>query len=222
MGTEWNAWQLMVKGGPLMWPIFICSLAALTIFVEKLFYFSSVTANITALKRRVFECIKENKLKEAIVICEQVNSPVAKIIKAGLIKAGTGSSEIRMSMEEVGAFEIPKLERRLNALATIAHTALLLGFLGTVVGMAQTFHAIEVRSASMSPVTPGDLAGGIWQALLTTIFGLCVAIPAFLAYNYCISRVNDFILKMEKAAVDLVGMLSNLSDTADVSKEQQF
>jgi biopolymer transport protein ExbB len=214
MGTgEMNAWQLMIKGGPIMWPIFLCSLAALTFFIEKLFYFASISTDIAGLKQKIFQCVQENRLKDAIVICEQNNSPVAKIIKAGVIKSGTGRHEIKESIEEVSLVEIPKLEKRLNAMATIAHTALLLGFLGTVVGMAQVFQAIEARSLSMNPVTAGDLAGGIWQALLTTIFGLCVAIPSFLAYNYCTGRVNDFVVKMEKAATEVVNMLSHLSET---------
>ena len=214
MGTgETNAWQLMIKGGPIMWPIFLCSLAALTLFIEKQFYFVSIATDLIDLKQKIFQCVKENKLKDAIVICEQNSSPVAKIIKAGIIKSGAGRHEIKGSIEEVSLVEIPKLEKHLSAMATIAHTSLLLGLLGTVVGMAHVFQAIEMRSASMNPVTAGDLAGGIWQALLTTIFGLCVAIPAFLAYNYCISRVNDFVVKMEKAGTEIVNMLSYLSDT---------
>jgi biopolymer transport protein ExbB len=213
MGTdELSAWQLMTKGGPIMWPIFVCSVAALTLFIEKLLYFGSISTNVAELKRKIFECIKENRLKEAVVICEQSNSPVAKVMKAGIMRAGAERAEIRESIEEVSVFEIPKLEKRLNALAAIAHTSLLLGLLGTVVGMANIFHTIESRSASMAPATAGDLAGGIWQALLTTMFGLCVAIPTFLAYNYCLNRVNDFIVKMEKGAAELVGMLAHLSD----------
>jgi biopolymer transport protein ExbB len=213
MGSgDLQAWQLLVKGGPIMVPIFLCSVIALTLFVEKLLYFASVSTDIADLKGKIFECLKDNKLKNAIVICEQNNSPVAKIMKAGLIRSGAGRAEIKESMEEAGLFEIPKLEKRLNALSTIAHTSLLLGFLGTVVGMAEVFHSIEMRSASMMPLTIGDLAGGIWQALVTTIFGLCVAIPTFLAYNYCVSRVNDHIVKMERAAAELVTMLSHLSE----------
>ena len=213
MGTgDLHAWQMMIKGGPIMWPIFLCSVVALTLFVEKLFYFASIATNTAELKSKIFKNIKENRLKEAIVICEQSNSPVAKIMKAGILRSGGDREEIRASIEEIGLLEIPKLEKRLNALATIAYTALLLGFLGTVVGMANVFHAIEVRSASMNPVTAGDLAAGIWQALLTTIFGLCVAIPSFLAYNYCVSRVNDFVGKMERAAVELVNVLAHVSE----------
>jgi biopolymer transport protein ExbB len=213
MGTgEMNAWQLMIKGGPLMWPILLCSLMATAIFIEKFLYFSSVSTNIGDLKRKVFDSVKENKLKEAIIICEQNNSPVAKILKAGLVRSGASRHQIRESIEEVSLYEIPKLEKRLPVLATVAHTAVLLGFLGTVVGMASIFRVIELRSASLAPATPGDLAGGIWQALLTTMFGLCVAIPAFLAYNYGTGRVDDFVTKMEKAATELVNLLSHLSD----------
>jgi len=210
---EMSALQLMVKGGPLMWPILICSLAATAIFIEKMLYFSSITTNVTDLKRRVFDSVRDNKLKDAIIICEQNNSPVAKILKAGLIRSGANREQIKASIEEGALSEVPRMEKRLRALMTVAHTALLLGFLGTVVGIADVFRVIELRSASMSPATPVDLAGGIWQALLTTMFGLCVAIPAFLAYNYGASRVDDFVAKMEKAAAEIINLLSNLSDT---------
>ena len=110
-------------------------------------------------------------------------------------------------------FEIPKLESRLGALATIAHISTLLGLLGTVTGMTASFHTIQVRAASLNPVTPGDLAGGIGEALLTTVACLLVAIPTFVAYNYCVNRINHFILDMERAATELVNFMCQITET---------
>ena len=206
-----NAWQLIIQGGPLMWPILLCSLSGLAIFVQKLFYFSSISVDVIGIKARVFELVKQNKLRDAIVLCEQSSSPVAKIMKAGIVQYGSSRDEIKEAMEDTSLYEIPKMEKNLSALSTIAHIAPLLGLLGTMVGMTASFHAIQLRSASMNPITSSDVAGGIWQALLTTIFGLFVAIPTLLAFNYCVSRVNRFVVDMERAATEIVNLLSHLS-----------
>ncbi len=211
---EMNAWQLMVQGGPLMWPILLCSLTGLAIFIQKLFYFSSISTDIAQIKMRVFDLIKQNKLKDAIVLCEQNSSSVAKVIKAGIVKYGASRDEIKEAMEDVSLFEIFKLEKYLHVLSTIAHVTPLFGLLGTVMGMTVSFQAIQLRSASMNPVTSSDVAGGIWQALLTTIFGLFVAIPALLAFNYCVGRVNSFVIEMERAATEVVNLLSHLSESS--------
>ena len=109
---QMSAWQLMIKGGPLMAPIVVCSLVALAIFIEKFFYFSFISTNIMELQNKIFELVKQNKLKEAMVICEQNNSPVAKIMKVGIVKYGASPADIKMAMEGVGLCEIPKLEKR--------------------------------------------------------------------------------------------------------------
>jgi biopolymer transport protein ExbB len=116
-------------------------------------------------------------------------------------------------MEDVSLFEIPLLEKRFTALGTIAHVAPLLGLLGTVTGMAASFHTIQVRAAAMNPVTPGDLAGGIGEAMMTTVAGLVVAIPTYVAYNYLVSRVNNFVREMEHAGTELLNLLCHILET---------
>lgn len=214
MGGIWemNAWKLIKAGGPIMAPILLCSLFALGIVIEKLIYFSLIKTNVPQLKAKVFGLVKNNKIKEAVQICDASRSPVAKVFKAGLIRFGASRETIKESMEDASLFEIPKLESRLSALATIAHICPLLGLLGTVTGMTASFYTIQVRAASLNPVTPGDLAGGIGEALLTTVGGLMVAIPTFVAYNYCVSRVNSFILEMERGATELVNFMCQITE----------
>ncbi len=215
MGSIWgmNAWELIKMGGPLMVPILLCSLFALGIVIEKLIHFSMVQTNVAQLKINVFGLLKDNKIKEAVRLCDASPSPVAKILKAGILKFGAPREEIKESMEDASLFEIPKLENRLGALGTIAHISPLLGLLGTVTGMTTCFHTIQVRAASLNPVTPGDLAGGIGEALITTVAGLMVAIPTFVAYNYCVSRINRFTLDMERAATELVNLMCHMTET---------
>lgn len=210
---EMSPIKLIQAGGPIMIPIILCSLFALAIVIEKIIYFSLIRTDTKSLKQNVFEQIKNNKIKEAIHSCEENKSPVGKILKAGIIKFGSSREEIKENIEDVSLYEIPRMESKLPALATIAHISPLLGLLGTVTGMTASFHTIQVRAASLNPVTPGDLAGGIGEALLTTVAGLMVAIPAYVAYNYLVNRINGFVLEMERAATELVNFMCQVTDS---------
>jgi len=217
---EINAGQLILRGGPVMVPIILCSVFALAIILEKLIYFSSIHTDTNKLKQQVFELIKQDRIKDALQLCNQNRSPVAKILKAGILKFGHPREDIKEAIEDISLFEIPNLEKRFTALATIAHITPLLGLLGTVTGMTDTFHTIQQRSSSLNPITPGDLAGGIWEALLTTVAGLMVAIPTYVAYRYLISRVNALVLEMERAGTELVNFLGHLSTSQSTESTQ--
>lgn len=216
MGTEgvWeiNAWKLFFMGGPLMWPILLCSIISLTIIIEKMSYLRSIGGDVQKLKRQVYEMIKNNKIKEAVEHCDNQKTPVAKVYKAALLKFGSSREEIKENIDEVSLFEVPQLEARLSGLATIGHVSPLLGLLGTVVGMLTCFQTIQVKAAAMSPLTPGDLAGGVAQALITTIAGLVVAIPTFIFYNYFISRINRIVLDMERAGTEITNRISQITE----------
>ncbi len=195
-----------------MWPILLCSIFAVSIVIEKLMYFAAITTDTQQLKQTLFDLVKANNIKEAIALCESNHSPLAKILKSGIVKFGSSREEIKESMEEVSLFEIPKLEKKLSALATIAHMSPLLGLLGTVTGIAGSFYSIQIQSNAMNPLTLAGLAGGVWEALITTAAGLLVAIPAFVSYNYLVNRVNTFVLEMERGATELVNLLSQISE----------
>lgn len=211
---EMNAFAVIRLGGPLMIPLLLCSIFALGIIIEKLVYFSTIKTNVRQFKKIIFDDIKHNRIKDALEKCDLNPAPVAKIMKAGIIKFGSSRDEIKESMEDASLFEIPKLESRLGALATIAQVSPLLGLLGTVTGMTSCFYTIQIRAASLNPVAPGDLAGGIGEALLTTIAGLLVAIPAYVSYNYFVTRTNQFTLEMERGATELVNYMTQLTETS--------
>ena len=208
---EMNAVTLIKAGGPLMAPIVLCSIFALGIIIEKFSYFLNINSDVSELKKNVFDAIKKNKIKEAIQICDLSRSPVAKILKAGILKFGSSREEIKEHMEDMSLFEIPKLESRLAVLATIAHITPLLGLLGTVTGMTMSFYTIQARSGALQAVTSADLAGGIGQALLTTMAGLLVAIVTYVAYNYFIHRIDRFVLEMQRGAIELIHLMSHTS-----------
>lgn len=211
--------QLIMLGGPIMIPIMICSVIAIGIIIEKLFYFSKIKINAAEFKNKLFEQIKQNQFKSAIQICNTNPSPLAKVFKAGILKFGESRETIKQAMEDVSLLEIPELEKHFPALATIAHLSPLLGLLGTVLGLATCFHSIQTRTLTMNPVTPGDLAGGVWEALLTTIAGLSIAIITYVAYNYLVSRLNSMILEIERGGTELENVLCQLSENKSVSSD---
>jgi len=201
-------WQVFLAGGPVMWPILLCSIFALAIILEKFWYLNRIKIDTQKFLSDILEKMKRHEIKEALQICDSTKSPIAHILKAGILKYDRSREKIKEAIEDASLYEIPKIEKNLSALATIAHISPLLGLLGTVTGMVRCFQTIQAKTTAFHPVSPGDLAGGIWEALLTTVAGLVVAIPAFVAYNYLVSRINSFILEMEKAATELVNFLT--------------
>lgn len=203
-----SVWQVFLAGGPVMWPIFLCSVFALAIILEKIWHLHGIKIDTHQFLENILDKIKHHQIKEALEICERTNSPISHILKAGILKYDQPRQQIKEAIEDASLYEIPKLEKNLTTLATIAHISPLLGLLGTVTGMVRCFQTIQAKTSTLHPVSAGDLAGGIWEALLTTVAGLIVAIPTFVAYNYLVSCINNFILEMEKAATELVNFLT--------------
>lgn len=209
-------WEFMQKGGPIMWPILLCSVIAFAIVIERLIQLRRAQIDTKSFMGQISKSLKRNKIMEALEVCGKAQGPIANILKAGILKHDRPRQEIREAIEDASVHEVPRLERNLPVLATVAHVAPLLGLLGTVTGMVAAFQVIQSKSSSVAPVNPGDLAGGIWEALLTTVFGLCVAIPTFVAYNYLVSRVDGFVLDMERSATDLLNILGEKRDEYEV------
>jgi biopolymer transport protein ExbB len=203
-----NLWQIFLAGGPVMWPILICSIFALAIILEKIWHLHKIRIDTQEFLSSVLEKMKRHQVKEALEICDNTKSPISHILKAGILKYDRPRPQIKEAIEDASLYEIPRLEKNLSMLATIAHISPLLGLLGTVTGMVRCFQTIQAKATTFHPVSPGDLAGGIWEALLTTVAGLIVAIPTFIAYNYLVNRINNFILEMEKASTELINFLT--------------
>jgi biopolymer transport protein ExbB len=203
-----SLWQVLLAGGPVMWPILLCSVFAFAIILEKFLFLRKISIDTQEFLNKILDKMKRHDTKEALKICDAKPSPIANILKAGILKYDRTRQQILEAIEDASLYEIPRLQKNLSVLSTIAHISPLLGLLGTVTGMVRTFQAIQMKAALLSPVLPYDLAGGIWEALLTTVAGLIVAIPTFVAYNYLVSRVNNFILEMEKASTELVNFLT--------------
>ncbi|MFH1441099.1 MAG: MotA/TolQ/ExbB proton channel family protein [Candidatus Omnitrophota bacterium] len=203
-----SLWQLFLAGGPVMWPIFLASIFAFAIIGEKFWHLHKIKIDTQDFLNEILNKIKRHEIKEALQSCDNTKSPVAHILKAGILKYDRPRPQIIESIEDASLYEVPKLERNLPMLATISHIAPLLGLLGTVTGMVRCFQLVQAKATTLHPISPGDLAGGIWEALLTTVAGLIVAIPTYVAYNYLVSHINNFVLEMEKASTELVNFLT--------------
>ena len=205
-------WEFMQKGGPIMWPILLCSVISFAIVIERLLRLRQEQIDTKTFMEQISKSLKRNKVMEALDLCDRTGGPIAGILKAGILKHDRPRNEIREAIEDASIHEVPRLERNLPVLATVAQVAPLLGLLGTVTGLVKAFQVIESKATMLNPVNPGDLAGGIWEALLATTFGLCVAIPTYVAYNYLVSRVDGFVLDMERSATDLMNILGEKRD----------
>jgi len=181
---------------------------AFAVLLERLYHLYRARINTNKFMEEIVNVLRRNRIMEALDICDKTPGPIANILKAGIMKHDRSRPEIREAIEETALYEVPRLEKNLGVLATVAHITPLLGLLGTVIGMVRAFQVIQDKATLLQPVNPGDLAGGIWEALITTVAGLAVAIPTYVVYNYLVSRVNGFVLDMEKSATDLVNILT--------------
>lgn len=200
--------SIFLKGGIIMWPILACSIIGLTVIIDRYIVIRRATINVPAFMVRIRGMLKKKDVTGAISYCMEEKSPVANIIRKGLTKYKLGHERVKEAIENAGRQEITRLEKGLAVLASISGIAPLLGFLGTVTGMISAFMTIEDLAGSANP---GDLAGGIWEALLTTAFGLMVGIPALVFYNYFLSAVKKLVGDMETVANDVVDIIQDSS-----------
>lgn len=200
--------ELIQKGGAIMYPIILCSIIAFAVILERVYYFRKIKIDTITFMSNIESALKHNKVAESVKICEDTPGPVAAVVKAGILKYDRPRQEMREAIEDAGHQEVPGLEKHIKVLAAIAHISPLLGLLGTVTGMIKVFHAIQVKTVALNPVGTADLAGGILQALLTTVAGLIVAILAIVAYHYLEAKVQNFVLEMERSATEFINIMS--------------
>ncbi|MDY0031375.1 MAG: MotA/TolQ/ExbB proton channel family protein, partial [FCB group bacterium] len=203
--TEMQIFNVIMKGGILMIPIGLCSIVALAIIIERFFSLRRASIDTREFMDTMRQVLRQNRIQDAVEICDEVDAPMARIMRAGILKYNRTKEDIREAIEDAGHLEIPRLERYLSAMATCANIAPLLGLLGTVAGMIKAFAQIQALEGQVSP---SDLAEGIGNALVTTAAGLTVAIPTLVAYNYFVTRVENMILEMEISSSELIELLT--------------
>jgi biopolymer transport protein ExbB len=209
--------SIFLKGGMIMWFILACSIIGLTVIIDRYIVIRKARINVPAFMVRIRGMLKKKDISGAISYCMEEKSPVANIIRKGLTKYKLGHERVKEAIENAGRQEISKLEKGLAVLASISGIAPLLGFLGTVTGMISAFMTIEDLAGSANP---SDLAGGIWEALLTTAFGLMVGIPALAFYNYFLGAVKKLVGDMETVANDVVDIIQDSAASQSEFEEE--
>lgn len=196
--------DLAIKGGFMMIPIILWSLAAIYIFVERVLTINKANQSPEAFIARIKEMVLRGDVNGAKLLCSQFDSPIARMIEKGVARIGSPLKTIEASIENVAKLELFKLEKNLSILATVSGSAPMMGFLGTVIGMVSAFIAIAQEEGSVSPKL---LSSGIYTAMITTVAGLVVGIMAYLAYNYLVTRVSKVVHKMEYSAIEFIDLL---------------
>ncbi|MBX7156887.1 MAG: MotA/TolQ/ExbB proton channel family protein [Verrucomicrobiae bacterium] len=197
--------ELIQRGGFLMWPILIASAVALTIFFERWLFFRRQDLKAEEFLAGIINLVQRRQYQEALDRCEEAYGPVAQVVHAAIKHHNLPKSELREIVQEVAQLQMPRLEQHLSTLATLGYLTPLIGLLGTITGMISVFMTMQAKSGT---ATAGDLSGGIWEALLTAAAGLCVAIPTYAAYNFLVTRLNHFMRDMERAGIEIVQALS--------------
>ena len=192
-------------GGLMFWVLVLTSAVGVAVFIERVLHCHRAQINSAEFLNGVKTVLKRDNVVEALSICDATPGPVARLVKTAILNRDHGRERVREALEEAGLSEVPRLEEKLNLLATIAQVAPLMGLLGTVLGLMQVFGKMQADGLSADLPT---LSGGVWEALICTAAGLAVSIPSHAGYNYLVSRVNSIVLDMEKAATEIVNIVA--------------
>ena len=201
--------DLILRGGIFMYPIIFCSIVALAVLFERLWVLRRKNIIPEEFISQVEILLKKQKIPEALFLCQNDISSIAKIFLAGLKNTQKGMWLVKEAIEERGSREATILEKNVEILSTIANLTPLLGLLGTVSGMIKTFKAISIQGiANAAP-----LAGGIAEALITTASGLCIAIPTLVCYRLLKDKASSLVFEMEENSIRLVDLIEGCSKT---------
>jgi len=209
-------WNLMISGGPVMGLIALSSFIALIIFLERLLHLHRAQIKVDDFLNGIYTNLKNGNEVEAVSICDQTPGPAAALVRTALLHKNDEKDALVKAVEQAGIQEVPRLERRMNMLITLAQVLPLLGLLGTVLGLLEMLAVLQTGS----PLAEiGLLSGGLWHALLTTAFGLMAGIPAYAGYHFLVSRVEAIALDMEKTAGEIIYFLTHGHTTEGVTDE---
>lgn len=202
-------WWFLVKAGPVMIPIILGSIIGLAIIIEKFWKFQSIRIDTASFAETVFTFLRQGSAKSALELCAQSSrNPLARVLQAGIEKRGLPPLELEKALERIGASQVKGLEAYLGGLITIVGIEPLLGFLGTITGLIKAFMAWERAGSN---VTVSILAGGIYEAMITTAAGLIIAVPYYIICNYFISKIKYISYELSDYSMQLVEILSDIA-----------
>jgi biopolymer transport protein ExbB len=197
--------ELFMAGGWLMWPLLLLGGIAIFIFTERFIAIRRASQWNMGFMRRIRDFIYEGKINAAIDLCKTTNTPIARMVIKGIERIGRPMSDVQNAIENVANLEVSRLENGLPFLATIAGGAPMLGFLGTVIGMVQAFMDMSQAGGT---VDMSILSQGMYVAMITTVAGLIVGIPAYFGYNYLVARIEKLVFQMEANSIAFMDILN--------------
>ena len=199
-------WDLFMSGGWLMWVLVALAAVMIFIFVERFIAIRKATRIDNNFMNRIRDYISQGNINAAIDLCRRTDSPVARMVEKGIERIGRPMGDIQTSIENVANVEVAKLEAGLPWLASISGGAPMIGFLGTVVGMVQVF--IDMSANQSGAIELSQLSAGMYVAMVTTVGGLIVGIPAYFAHNYLVARIEKLIFRMEATTIAFMDILN--------------
>jgi biopolymer transport protein ExbB len=209
--------DLIAKGGIVLWVIMVLSVVGAAIIIERILYFRRISVDEDKLFQRIKASVEKGHFDEAMSICDNNLSPLSALIKVGIEHREYPELAQKEVLKDAANQEVPKLERNVSALGTIAHIAPLLGLLGTVTGTMQAFGVLGRFGAVADP---SILAKGVSEALVTTVAGIVVAVPAVIFYNYLVTKVNLILIKMENQVTALILMINSGKRRSDARRTE--
>lgn len=201
--------DLINKGGPIMYLLLGCSIVAIAIFLERLFYFHRAAINVGDLLFGLRNLIKNKSFQEAAAECSSTPGPVARVMLSAIRRYYASRTELKEIVQESGQLEVPKLEKHMGVLLSIAYIAPLLGLLGSVRALIKSFAQINAAGGF---TTASDYSTGMFEALITSAGGLMVAIPAYVFYSYLKSYARGLMHDMERAGIEIVNTICDMRD----------
>lgn len=200
-----SLWSLLLKGGWFMIPIALLSVVTIYIFVERFLAINRASKEENNFMNNIKDFIHDGRLDSALSLCKHNNSPIARMVEKGLLRIGKPLGDVNAAIENVGNLEVNKLEKNVAILATCAGAAPMIGFLGTVSGMINAFFNMS-KAGNNIEITA--LAGGIYEAMVTTLAGLVVGIIAYICYNYLVARISKIVFMLEARATEFMDLLN--------------
>lgn len=200
-----SVWELCVQGGWLMIPLALLSVVSIYVLIERAIVIHRASRIDETFMKRIRDYIHEGELESARNLCRSTDTPYARLIDKGITRIGRPMADVMMAIENTGNIEVARLGKGLTWLATTAAGAPMLGFLGTVIGMVEAFYNL---ASAGSAANIDVLAGGIYEALVTTVAGLIVGVIALFAYNWLTSRINRVLTGLESATMEFMDLLN--------------
>lgn len=210
--------DLIEKGGLLMWPLICLGIIAISVFIERFLYFHRISINVSEFLHGLANLIKKHNYSEALYECAGTPGPVARVIHSALVRHIKPIGELRAIIQQAGQLEVPRLERYLNILLTITYIAPMIGLLGTVIGLIDTFVRVNTSSGFASPAR---LSEGVYHSLITSAGGLAIAIPTFVMFTYLSNFAKNIIHDIERGGIEIINIIDDFREEKLAEKEDK-